>query len=128
MGVRFTTNEGVTALFDSVSGWAFGPVFEDSEQSQDFLDFHEKTDDRHADDLRSYTIADLESLHKEWLQARGTARCTSCSQPATHRVRLHSQRSDRVLSDSLLCDQHTAKERTLRDSGMSMARVEIEKL
>jgi hypothetical protein len=37
MGVRITSQENVSALFDSVSGVAFGPVFEDEFEAEEFL-------------------------------------------------------------------------------------------
>jgi len=37
MGIRTTDSDPVTALYDSVSGFAFGPTFEDSEHAEAFL-------------------------------------------------------------------------------------------
>lgn len=37
MGVRLTSEENVTALYDSVTGWAFGTVFATPELAEDFL-------------------------------------------------------------------------------------------
>lgn len=39
MGVHITADESKVALFDSVSGMAFGPVFNDSDEAQGFLDW-----------------------------------------------------------------------------------------
>ena len=39
MGVQITGFEGKSAIFDSVSGLAFGPVFSSNLEAQDFLDW-----------------------------------------------------------------------------------------
>lgn len=39
MGVHITGIEGKSALFDSTSGLAFGPVFEDDTEAEDFLEW-----------------------------------------------------------------------------------------
>lgn len=63
MGVRLTTDEGVTALFDSVTGWAFGPTFAAPEDADAFLAFlHEK-----GEDGRELSGEVLRSRHAAWL-------------------------------------------------------------
>jgi hypothetical protein len=37
MAVRITTQENMHALYDSVTGWAFGPVFDRIDDAQQFL-------------------------------------------------------------------------------------------
>ena len=44
MGVRITGAEGKTALYDSVSGFAFGLVFDNNEEADDFLEFAKNTE------------------------------------------------------------------------------------
>lgn len=61
MGVRTTSSEKVVALFDSVSGWAFGPVFHSEDEAEDFLEFTSN-----SPDLRTLTDAQLEELYKRW--------------------------------------------------------------
>lgn len=69
MGVRITSDEDVCALFDSVSGWAFGPTFADSDEAESFLKFLQKND---ADDARALTQVELGDWHDKWLAARST--------------------------------------------------------
>lgn len=66
MGVRITDSETV-ALYDSVSGFAFGPTFDDEEQAQDFCDWWHTYDD--AVDLRRLTDRELEEAHSRWHRA-----------------------------------------------------------
>lgn len=65
MGVRFTTQEGKVALFDSVSGFAFGPVFDRVADASDFLDFAEA---RLNKDLRMATDQELEEVYASFLK------------------------------------------------------------
>ena len=51
MGVRITTSEKVSALFDSVSGWAFGPTFETEDEAESFLNFTASGDDLRAPEV-----------------------------------------------------------------------------
>lgn len=65
MGVRITTQyiEKV-ALYDSVSGFAFGPTFASEDEAEAFLAFardHEKRD------LRVLNDNELEALYSAWL-------------------------------------------------------------
>jgi len=72
MGVRiFIGNEAGfhvmdhAFLFDSVSGWAFGPMFESHEDAIDFCEFT-----REMKDLRTMTDPELESTYNDWLYKR----------------------------------------------------------
>ena len=47
MGVRITTDDGVVALYDSVTGIAFGPVFDDKSLADDFLIFLDHGEKHH---------------------------------------------------------------------------------
>jgi hypothetical protein len=67
MGVRTTDAEHKVALFDSVTGWAFGPIFEDDEEANDFLSFSEEKESR---DLRQLTEAELNDLYGRWVRDR----------------------------------------------------------
>lgn len=42
MGLRFTSKKHVVALYDSVTDWAFGPVFRSEESAARFLDWAEQ--------------------------------------------------------------------------------------
>jgi hypothetical protein len=59
MGIRNTEDEGVVALFDSVSGFAFGPTFQDSDEAEAFIRFAERESDA---DLRQLTDTQLDEL------------------------------------------------------------------
>jgi hypothetical protein len=61
MGIRLTCPEDKVALFDSVTGWAFGPVFDNVTEGEDFLRY---TAD--APDLRTLDPATLEQMHRDW--------------------------------------------------------------
>ena len=64
MGIRITGDEGKTALYDSVSGFAFGLVFDNSEEANDFLEFAGKNEPR---DLRVLSDSELEKLYCKWV-------------------------------------------------------------
>lgn len=49
-------------LFDSVTGWAFGPVFDSAAEAEAFRDWL-------PDDARSYEDNQLEQLYEQWLRA-----------------------------------------------------------
>ena len=67
MGIRITGDEGKTALYDSVSGFAFGLVFDNSEEANDFLEFVGKNEPR---DLRILKDSELESLYSKWFSQK----------------------------------------------------------
>ena len=70
MGLRFVVDKyrGRVALFDSVSGYAFGPVFEGEdaeEQADSFCNYVE----RHAEqDARTIKPVLLQKMHEAWRQ------------------------------------------------------------
>jgi hypothetical protein len=72
----FTSDKAV--LFDSVTGWAFGPVFRDAEtgetaedRAQAFLDWLAETEGsvHEYGDARQIPPGDLERLYGLWLEA-----------------------------------------------------------
>lgn len=67
MGVRITSDEDKAALFDSVSGWAFGPVFDNSDEADDFLTYCESAE---LPDLRTMSEPDLMNAHEKWAADR----------------------------------------------------------
>jgi len=71
MGVRIT-HDCVT-LYCSTSGWAFGPVFEDADQAEAFLEWTKKHVGR---DLRLLSDEELETEYRKWLSS--TAECREC--------------------------------------------------
>jgi hypothetical protein len=60
MGVRTTEGESVVALFDSVSGFAFGPTFGDADEAEAFVRFAERETD--GTDLRRMPDDELAAL------------------------------------------------------------------
>lgn len=89
MGTRLTSDPGehVVAMFDSVTGWAFGRVFSSAEQAEDFLRWLETADLTDAggpisvlpvfrgqfgagDDPRAYSNGDLDRLRDLWREQR----------------------------------------------------------
>ena len=74
MGVRITDQEqgpaSVVAIYDSVSDFAFGPVFygwDAEDKALSYLAFIAETDRR---DPREIGAGDLERLYGEWLSAK----------------------------------------------------------
>ena len=66
MGVRILEGNGEgdsrgAVLYCSVTDWAFGPLFEDGEQAQAFLDWL-------ADDPRIFSERELEAKYNEFLR------------------------------------------------------------
>ena len=51
MGVRLTSQEEVVALYDSVTGRAFGEVFDNEDDAEAFLEWLQPYDARQIDDL-----------------------------------------------------------------------------
>lgn len=60
MSVRLTSGESKVALFDSASGFAFGPVFDDEDDAQDFIDYVERSIEG---DIRGLSDAELANLY-----------------------------------------------------------------
>lgn len=69
MGVRNTATEGRVALFDSTSGFAFGPTFDTETECDDFVTFVASIDPR---DLRAIPSTDLEAFVVQWRGARAS--------------------------------------------------------
>jgi len=63
LGVRNTTDEGKTALYNSVTNFAFGPVFDDEFAAEDFCNWFRKEDGR---DLRDLKNKELQEVHARW--------------------------------------------------------------
>lgn len=69
MGVRLTSQEDVVALFDSVSGFAFGPTFPNEAEAQQFLAWaHDLSG---CSDLRSLSDRQIEVLVSDFYRATG---------------------------------------------------------
>jgi hypothetical protein len=63
MSVRITSDEEVVALYDNVSGFAFGEVFDSTEEATSFLEWCET----HVNtDLRKLTNEQLIQARAEW--------------------------------------------------------------
>lgn len=71
MGIRITSQEKVAALFDSVSGFAFGPTFEDEFEAQDFLDWYLANGD--GKDLRYMSGPEIAKLVGDFSHSRQPA-------------------------------------------------------
>lgn len=67
MGLRFTSAEDVVALFDSVTGWAFGPVFSTEKAAERFLRWSEKQGVKNGD-VRALDTRDLWELWGRYCQ------------------------------------------------------------
>jgi hypothetical protein len=80
MGVRIINDPSdrndYACLYDSVSMTAFGPVFDDAEEADDFLEWYDKNGPRskvnntEVLDLRIPSDSELETLVKEFRDAR----------------------------------------------------------
>lgn len=75
MGVRILAHEDTTGdreggavLFDSVTGWAFGPVFADEDEAESFLDWCREKGLR---DVRELGGATLKAQYEQFLKGRG---------------------------------------------------------
>lgn len=65
MSLRTTDNENV-ALFDAVTGWAYGPVFTSVENAEDFLAYALSK----GIEVRKCSVHDVNKLHSIWFAAR----------------------------------------------------------
>jgi hypothetical protein len=61
MSVRTTSSDPKVALYDSVTGFAFGPVFEDDDEIYRFLAWYPE---HYEEDLRRLTDADWTQVLK----------------------------------------------------------------
>lgn len=80
MSVRITGSDGSVALYDSTTGVAFGPIFENEDQADEFLEWFRKGYEsarlfvlfgggirKFTNDVRLYRGDELVELHKLWL-------------------------------------------------------------
>lgn len=67
MGLRFTTRESKVALFDSVTDWAFGPVFNTEDAAERFLLWAENHGVPDGD-VRSLTNSRLYALWESYCE------------------------------------------------------------
>ena len=70
MSVRTTTRESKVALFDSVTGWAFGPTFDTADEADDFLEWFGHAEGWAADDPRDLRDPVLARAHSRWAKQR----------------------------------------------------------
>lgn len=70
MSIRLTSQESRVALYDSVTGYAFGPTFADEDEASSFLDWLE----RYHADPRALRISELENAYARWYALRAAAR------------------------------------------------------
>lgn len=66
MGVRTTSGEHKCAWFDSTSGIAFGPVFDDLDEADAFERFAMR--EANVDDVRAVSSETLAELHGRFLR------------------------------------------------------------
>lgn len=71
MGVRLIVNANAeavgvdaVAMYDSVTGWAFGPVFRSVGDAESFIEWL-------PEDARTYDVAALSRLHSDWVESGG---------------------------------------------------------
>lgn len=64
MGLRilYDEAESIACMYDSVTGWAFGPVFENATPVDSALAFINWL----PQDARAYNAPELEQLHAKW--------------------------------------------------------------
>ena len=62
MGVRISDTNNV-CLYDSTTGYAFGPVFESLERAEEFLEYLRERD---VDDPRRLPARTLHEMHERW--------------------------------------------------------------
>lgn len=67
MGTRLIIDPGggsdSVAMYDSVTGWAFGPVFSSEDDAEAFIAWLDN-------DARSYSEGRLAELYKQWIDER----------------------------------------------------------
>jgi len=68
MGVRTTNTDGGYFIYDSVTGYAIGEIWEDGDEADDFLEYCIEQDI----ELRSISLAEVERLRNEWSQRHGS--------------------------------------------------------
>ena len=67
MGIRIhTSREDTAIIYCSTTNWAFGPVFESTEQAEAFIQFCEAM--RPGIDLRRFEDYELKEIHLDFLR------------------------------------------------------------
>jgi hypothetical protein len=61
------TNAQNVALFDTSSGWAFGPVFDSKEDAEDFIRYAREVNDVDPRQVATYELA---VIHAAWVMHR----------------------------------------------------------
>lgn len=69
MGLRLTSQEDKCAMFDSVSGFAFGPIFNNEYEATSFLRWCEKAKAIAGGDIRHISLRVLDTWEGEWSSA-----------------------------------------------------------
>jgi hypothetical protein len=64
------TTENMSCMYDSVSGYAFGPTFREAGEAQEFVDWASGQSD--LNDLRSLGDDELRDLVQRWREETGT--------------------------------------------------------
>jgi hypothetical protein len=72
MGLKYTTVEHVVALYDSVTDWAFGPIFYSEDAATRFLDWAEAQGVKDGD-VRQLSNEELDDLWGRYVAQGGTA-------------------------------------------------------
>ena len=67
MGLRFISQGHTVAMYDSVTDWAFGPVFSTEEAAQKFLEWAEGEGVKDGD-VRQLTNTDLSDLWERYCE------------------------------------------------------------
>ena len=66
MAVSDTEREGVTALYDTTTGQAFGPVFKDEDEVEDFMTWVKHKHNDESIDVRTLNTDQLVKLKDEF--------------------------------------------------------------
>lgn len=66
MAVRIIDNRDGAVLYCSTEMWAFGPVFDDTDDAEAFLEWLPK-------DARTYSFVQLQELYGQWSDEREEA-------------------------------------------------------
>ena len=69
MSLRYSSREDVVCLFDSVTEWAFGPVFHSEEDAESFLEYAEALGVRDGD-VRRLTNDQLTQMWDDYCKAK----------------------------------------------------------
>ncbi len=78
MGLRFVIDDhrDKVALYCSTTGYAFGPVLDSEEEAEAFVAYAEEYARQlewRSDDLRSFTPAQLDEVHKAFMKEQAEA-------------------------------------------------------